>query len=442
MKVKAWIGLVLLTVVCAAPGQSQTPLGDELAMSLDNDLRIWTPVVGFFESGDLVAVWERSWGGLAARAFDAQGGPQGGDLLLVPNDPVGDLPFRGVVGERSQPELVVAGEESFLLLWTEETNELSVDVFYTNRNLLSREVLVQRFEEGGTPVGQPLQVSDGAGLDGRPAATRLADGSVVVVWQQLADDGWQVLGRRLDVSGQPLGPVFSVGDGVRPDVAAFRNGGFVVVWDGLLEGEAEAGIFGRRFGAAGAPSVEVFEISSVSRHQGSAQVAIDAAGQPMVVWQGLVPGDDDAPQAVHVFARRLSPNGLPVGSEALLTADLPGDEHSGPTLTRAADSGFFLTWMSWSGDFRVGVSGARLNAAAQLGTPLRISQNPLGLQFRLGLAADDEGRYLVSWVGYGDDDDLGVRGRLLEAQPGPAAGVCAQVGLPLDLLASHVLCPR
>lgn len=442
MKVKAWIGLVLLTVVCAAPGQAQAPVGDEFAMSLDNDLRIWTPVAGFFESGDLVAVWERSWGGLAARAYDAQGRPHGGDLLLVPNDPVGDLPFRGVVGERSQPELVITGEESFLLFWTEETNELSVDVFYTNRNLLSREVLVQRFEEGGTPVGQPLQVSDAVGLDGRPAATRLADGSVVVTWQQLADDGWQVLGRRLDASGQPLGPVFSVGDGVRADVAAFRNGGFVVVWDGLLKGEDEAGIFGRRFGAPGAPSVEVLEISSESRYQGSAQVAVDASGQPMVVWQGLVRADGDTPRAVHVFARRLSPNGLPVGPETLVTADLPGDDHSGPALIRAADSGFFLTWMTWSSDFRVGVSGARLNAAAQLGTPLRISQNPIGLQFRLGLAADDQGRYLVAWVGYGDDDDLGVRGRLLGSQPSPAAGVCAQVGLPLDLLTSHVLCPR
>lgn len=440
MKVKAWIGLVVLTVVCAVPAGAQGFLGDEFRMSADNDIRLRTPAVDFFATGDMVAVWEHVTDGLVSRTFDADGNPQGSDFLLVAHDPIGDPPFRGDVASRIDPALVTTQDGGFLLFWTEEVNDVSRDFFFKSEVLLSREIYVQRFEQGGTPVGQPAALSSAPGLDARPAAARLSDGSVVVVWERRDGLAREVFARRVDAAGQPAGPQLLVGTGQRAAVAALPEGGFLTAWDGCCDGGSDLGVFVRRFDAQGAAvgSTEVVNATTAG-DQGGAEVAVAANGQALVTWQARVLDEEDDVRRVHVFTRAITPDGTLPGPERMLTEGVFGDDHSSPTVT-AVDGGFVVTWMGWKGDFRYGVLGSRVSPAGVSDDAFQISQRRINGQFRLALAGRD-GRALVAWEGFDAQGESGISGRLLRATA-EAEGLCGGVdrGQPLDLLGSHAAC--
>lgn len=443
MKWTAWIGLAVLTVVCAMPAGAQGFLGDEFRMSADNDIRLRTPAVGFFGTGEMVAVWEHVTDGLVSRTFDADGNAQGSDLLLVAHDVIGEPPFRGDVATRLDPALVTTGDGGFLLFWTEEVNDVSRDFFFKSEDLLSREIHVQRFELGGTPVGQPAALSSAPGLDARPAAALLADGSVVVVWERRDGLAREVIARRVDAAGQPLGPQFLVGTGQRADVAALPGGGFLTAWDGCCDAGSDLGVFTRRYDAQGnalgvAQGVNV----TTAGNQAAAQVAVAANGQALVTWQAHVLDEEDDVRRVQVFTRPMTPAGNLTGIERILTTDVFGDDHSSPTVVAVDGQGFLVTWMAWKDDFRYGVLGSRVNAAGLGADAFQISQRRINGQFRLALASRD-GRALVAWEGFDETGSSGITGRLVGA-PGPALGACAGLegDLPFDLLASHSICTR
>lgn len=446
MKSKAWIGLVVAMVLCAMPAGAQDFLGDQFGLSNASDVRLRTPSVGFFDGGGMVAVWEENTAGIVARTFDAQGQPQGAELLLVADDPVErPLPFEGIVAEHSNAQVVPADNGAFVAVWTRETVDLSVDIFIVQRDVLSQEIFAQRFEQGGTPVGSPVRISAAGGFGTRPAATRLTDGSILVAWEDgERESDRRVLARRLDAVAQPLGDAFVVGDGRRADLGALPNGGFLVTWDGCCDAGDDLGVFARSYDGSNAPLGAAQVVNDTTAgDQGAAQVATAPNGAALVTWQARVLDPEDGKFHVHVFTRPLAASGMVTGLQRNLTEDVAGDDHSGATVTALEGQGFLVVWMGWANDVRYGVLGARLNATGVGGDAFQISQQPIGGQFQLGLASGG-GRALAAWEGRIALGERGIGGRLLSAETGPSVGFCASIegGLPLDLLASHSICSR
>ncbi|MFP3387157.1 hypothetical protein, partial [Tritonibacter sp. SIMBA_163] len=76
-------------------------------------------------------------------------------------------------------------------------------------------------------------------------------------WQSQGQDGDElgVYGQRYDASGAPVGGEFranteTANDQSWPDVAGLAGGGFVVVWQSILQ---DGGIYGQRYDASGNP---------------------------------------------------------------------------------------------------------------------------------------------------------------------------------------------
>jgi hypothetical protein len=242
----------LLAATAALPALAQPVFsGNELRLSGPEHARLLTPAVGFFEDEGFVAVWEDRGDGLVVRAFGADAEALGVERVLVAHDPIGELPFHGLLTSGHQPELVPAGGESFLLFWTEEREQASIDIFFESRQLVTREVMGQLFELGGTPVGEPFQVSAEAGFDGLPQAARFANGDVVVVWESRNGTARQVFARLLDDAGEPAGEPFVVGNGELADVAALPGGRFLVVWGSCCDEPDGASVLGRLFDSQG-----------------------------------------------------------------------------------------------------------------------------------------------------------------------------------------------
>ena len=95
-----------------------------------------------------------------------------------------------------------------------------------------------------------------------------------------------------------------------PAIAADANGNFVVVWNSYFGGIRSNEIFGRRFGADGSPIGSEFQINTTtSGNQKESSVAMDAAGNFVVVWYGPGVSQED------IFGRRFDLNGQPLGDE-------------------------------------------------------------------------------------------------------------------------------
>ena len=120
------------------------------------------------------------------------------------------------------------------------------------------------------PVDEPTDFDEAVTVNsaeelGVSQVTALADGGHLVVWSTLDLDpefpSMAVFAQRYDASGQKVGGEFQVntttgwGNNLRPSVAGFSDGGFVVTWEVYSEDPASPGfdIFGQRFDASGNP---------------------------------------------------------------------------------------------------------------------------------------------------------------------------------------------
>ena len=157
-----------------------------------------------------------------------------------------------------------------------------------------------------------------------PAVALASDGNFVVVWSSNAQDGsaFGVFARRFNSAGAAQATEFQVntytlgsqagtnnpsGNG-GPEVASDDSGGFVIVWQSFGQDGSAAGVFGRRFDAAGAPLAQEFQANSyTSSAQSYAAVDLDADGDFVVTWQSYAQDGNNAGSSLAASRRRERP---------------------------------------------------------------------------------------------------------------------------------------
>lgn len=151
---------------------------------------------------------------LYGRRFTRNGVPAGGRVTLNA-DPDGD---------QRHPKCAVSRGAEIVCTWTSDLGEGSFG-----------EILFRRFDLGGRPLGDELQVNEPETTGDRqsnPSLAVHADGTVLVTWLDGTDVG-RVHARLLDAADRFLGPTFLVGE--TPTIfggprAAATDAGFAVVW--------------------------------------------------------------------------------------------------------------------------------------------------------------------------------------------------------------------
>ncbi len=141
-----------------------------------------------------------------------------------------------------------------------------------------------------------------------------ATGDYVAVWQSSTQDGEDtgVFAQRFDSAGNAIGNEFqvnvtTVGSQGLPRVAVNAAGDFVVVWSGNGIGDVD-GIFARSYDASGAAiSGEILVNATITGAQIRPDVEINDLGEFIVVWQGEGSQDVDG-----IAARRFSADGIPL----------------------------------------------------------------------------------------------------------------------------------
>jgi S-layer family protein len=253
-----------------------------------------------------------------------------------------------------------------------------------------------------------------------------ANGGYVVVWASDGQDGsgLGVFGQRYDADGLARGAEFRVnsttaGPQTRPAVAADGRGNFVVVWDG--PDAATLGIFGQRFDAAGNRRGGEFQVNTYTPFgQLQPAVAMTGAGDFVVAWTSNG-GDADL---VGVAAQRFDAAGNFQGGELQVNTYATGQQEE-PTVAIDDEGRFVVAWVSWGQDGSgTGVFAQRFDAAgAPIGSEFRVNSITGSYQFRPTAASSPEGSVLIAWE-HQTLSNLtgGIYGQRYDASGTPAGG--------------------
>lgn len=265
----------------------------------DSSLEVGTPSLTALSDGNFLVTWTASFatshGGsgasFVARRLDSSGAPLGGSVTL-PVAPwttdVAALPGGG-----------------YAVAWS-----------------TGADVLVRHFHGTGAPAADAVAV--GAGSYGsRPQIATLADGSGVVAWLVQSGEGFDLYARRLDATGNALGPADRintgpVSDSAAPAVTALADGGYVVAWTVAEQDGSSTDIHAQRFDSQGAPAGGETLVDAVNAGLQQQPVLTALEGGGFVVgWMSSGPGTD----GWDIEARRFDASGVAVPSGHALQGD-------------------------------------------------------------------------------------------------------------------------
>jgi len=322
----------------------------------------------------------------------------------------------------SQHNPAVAGNAAgdFLGTWTEPRDVISVGVFS------------RAFNASLAPFGDDFEVAPGAPgdppqFDG--AAVADSQGNFVVTWASLQDGQNVILAQRFDPHGNPVGGEIEVAadpgspitpSDFKPAVAAAPGGGFVVAWVSVVsQPPGPPRVMARAFDKTGAPTGAAVQLSTSAALGDRPSLCVSSTGRVHVAWTFTDQVLPFQPSLVGVAVRRLSPAGVPIGPEQVVSPAV--DDESSVAIACGRGNTYVVAWQTAqapavSGSDIVVRRFTRLGRA--VGSPFVLNQQVDQDQMNPALAVDSSGAFVAVWEG----DAAGVhkvRGRRFGANGAP-----------------------
>lgn len=374
-----WLSAVLSIVgLVANPASAQLArAGDEFRINTYTSGNQFSSQVAGLPDGGFVVVWtsdqqDGDAGGIFAKRFDVSGQAVSSEIAVNST----------TVGSQVAPKVAVSPNDAFLVVWatfadTEVAPSVEArlfddeaaptadqftvsdssfpDVFSPNAtaNDAGQFVVVWGFNAGGQYLirGQlldsdaqfirgPFGVSDGSTDRDHlyPAIAAGPDSSFMVVWY--ADFGSAVGGRTFGAPDEPSSSERridsdAIKDRTIPQICAYEDGDFAVVWDGYRTPAASSGEFAkyRRFRNSGSPATDQILVADDVPDQGSPSVACRGAAQTAVVW--------DEPAGVR---GRFFPEGPPFEFGEFHIASTADHSRFRPSVAMLGTEHFVVTW--------------------------------------------------------------------------------------------------
>ena len=268
----------------------------------------------------------------------------------------------------------------------------------------------QRFDASGNKVGSEFQVNTHTtSFQQYSAVAALSDGGFVVTWHDDSGhdgSGYGVFGQKYTSSGSASGSQFQINSTTAstqayPSITSLTDGGFVVTWtDYSGQDGSDKGIFGQRYDASGNTVASEFQINTqTSGDQSWSDIESLSNGGFVVTWTGL-----DA-SGNGVYAQRYSASGEKEGSEFLANTYQSGNEmHS--EVTSLADGGYVITWYSdtHTDDTNYGVHGQRFDASGTaVGSQFLANTDVANAQKYPETASLTDSGFVITWQSYTQD---------------------------------------
>ena len=220
-------------------------------------------------------------------------------------------------------------------------------------------------------------------------------GRFVVTWSGYdgSSSSYDCLGRLYEKDGAPQTGEFqinpSTADQYDGDVAKDASGRFIVVWQ-----EADDLLMARRFLSSGAPAGAAFPVNTVAVPVSDMHVASDDSGNVLVAWTR-----EDPSSSFNVAARRFDSSDAPISGEFLVNSYTTSEQRvRGVGLS---PSGFAVAWTGWGTGSASGIWARRFDSS---GVPitgdLHVNQAaPPSPIVEADLVMSASGAFVVAWEG-------------------------------------------
>ncbi|CCQ75230.1 VCBS domain-containing protein [Magnetospira sp. QH-2] len=252
-----------------------------------------------------------------------------------------------------------------------------------------------------------------------PSVSALADGGFVVTWQHLDNgEGGEeafIRAQRFDALGNKLGEEISVtswrdGMSYDADVTGLADGGFMVTWNAETwreEAPDQQGIYGLRYDASGNATGEPFLVNTnIPSEQYSSEVTALADGGFVVAWMDADP--EAAADWGEISLQRFDADGNKVGTETQVNTTT-ADTQGAPMITALGSGGYVVTWSSGEG-IPNAIAGQMYGAdGTPVGGEFAVNTVSGAYTYQGGVTALADGGFLVTWSatetleGLGDD---------------------------------------
>ena len=400
-----------------------TPIGTEFLVNTQTTGDQVTPAVASLAGGGYVICWEDHGGTLGdddgpsvkAQVYAADGTKLGGEFLVNTQ----------VHGEEGRPSVIGLADGGFIVAWHDYSSAEP-----------NGDIVARIFDAGGTPVTSEISVADGTTSQRWPAMTQLADGTVVVAWEEWTSAYGDTSGRRdivaqmLDSDGARIGGPFrlnpeNVGDEAWPQLAALAGGGFVATWQvsDAAPGTSDFGhvnVVAQIFEFDGAAVGEPIVVGTdTTGDQGNARVAALADGGFVIAWTDTRGTEQD--WEADCLAQVYSADGALVGAQITVSANQgAGLNEWSEAVTALQDGGFLVGWMgAMPGDSSWHAVGAQVFSAtgSKVGDAFRVNTSTTDDQYHSAFATLADGRIVATWqdesLTLGDSSGDAIKGQLL-----------------------------
>jgi hypothetical protein len=403
-KLLPWLTVLALVPATAVPMLGQPrPVGTEFRVNLNTESKQHNPVAAYNAAGSALVVWENENNGLRGRFYGRDGSPLTGELGLVANQKLTTLPAEGIEVLRKDPSTAFLPSGEFLLAWTEERDHVTADLFIEHRDLLDRDVYVQKFSAAGAPLGTPVRLNTTtAGFQSQPKILIRNGADAVVVWQSSGTGsaaGNGAFGRLVSASVTPSTAELKLNSiatpVANPTLAGAADGSFLVAWE-AADGNSQ-GVFARLFNRAAAPRGAEFRVNStVPGLQRRPAVTADRnTGGWLVVWQGQAGGIKDS----HIYGQFLGAGGSFIGPEVRISQGVAQGQVA-PSIAPVGGN-FLVTWLDYSDIFPVGLFAVEVDKLGhEVGAEVKINSQAINFQTRTSVAVSSQGDVLVPWEGF------------------------------------------
>ncbi|HNH93231.1 MAG TPA: hypothetical protein PK279_12395, partial [Accumulibacter sp.] len=298
--------------------------------------------VAALADGGFVVVWrsegqDGSSGGVYAQRYDADGDPAGSEFLA-------STPAY-TTADQTHPQALGLPNGNFVITWADEVRDSSWygsfgQIFAPDGTRVGADFQLNTYLPYHQYAPYLAAVKDDAGTVG------VDETGFIAVWESLYQDGsgWGVYAQRFDQNGGKLGDETLVnsntsGDQFNPDVAVLADGHIVVVW----QDNSDASVRGQLYTAGGVSIGGEFVVSRAdynSDHGGWPHVTELASGGFVVSWDGYSsPTDGD----YGVYAQQFDAAGNKVDGPIQLNATTANNQHY-PNLAGLGSDNFVAVW--------------------------------------------------------------------------------------------------
>jgi len=206
-------------------------------------------------------------------------------------------------------------------------------------------------------------------------------------------------------------------------IASDATGNFVITWTSAGQDGNAQGVFARLYDSAGNPlPLGEFQVNTTTLDdQKNAVVAMDADGDFVIVWEGIIPDSDPTDftddSKYGIYAQRYNSAGVAQGGEIRIVGDPsdPGDPvfNEQPSVAIDPDSGaFVVTWTTNGGEDIV----AQRYTSGGLEDGSRMMVKTGGTNTFSSVAMAQNGNFVVVWTNDGEDgSSTGVYGRVFDS---------------------------